>query len=341
MAYNKETEMYEGYIYKIENLINHKLYIGKTTRSIHKRWIEHQYRSKDLKSYIAKEGKKTLYYAINKYGIENFSISELNYVEHPSKEDLDVLLDDLEEKLIEKYNSIVPYGYNISHGGKRDGSRGKQKAVAQYDLNGCLLKTYSSASDAEEINGIYGVSDACLGRHPIIGGFMWRYIENNNIVDKIIPYEGGLRTKRIIQVDFDGNIIKEYLSINEASKETGINNVTIGDCVNNRNCRLTAGGYSWYEIGFDIDIVSLKYDKYVKPEHLNYGTGKETVNMYTLQDEYVMTFDSVKEASMYINKHPSNITKCINKCQKSSGGYKWYHANDPTQPDKSKIQQTN
>ena len=57
-----------GFIYKIINNINDKVYIGKTDFSIEKRWAEHKKDSqKDLKN-------RPLYRAMNKYGIENFSI---------------------------------------------------------------------------------------------------------------------------------------------------------------------------------------------------------------------------------------------------------------------------
>ena len=42
MAYNKESGMYEGYIYKIYNDVNDKVYIGQTTRSIKKRWAAYK-----------------------------------------------------------------------------------------------------------------------------------------------------------------------------------------------------------------------------------------------------------------------------------------------------------
>lgn len=37
MAYNKETGMWEGYIYKIWNDINDKIYIGQTYSTIKER----------------------------------------------------------------------------------------------------------------------------------------------------------------------------------------------------------------------------------------------------------------------------------------------------------------
>ena len=59
-----------AYIYKITNLINDKLYIGKTSRDIETRWKEHLRHSETLPDI-------PLYRAINKYGKENFIIEEI------------------------------------------------------------------------------------------------------------------------------------------------------------------------------------------------------------------------------------------------------------------------
>ena len=83
-------------IYKIENLINHKVYIGQSIH-IEKRWQQHCQLSAD--SVIAK--------AIQKYGKENFSFQILE--ECSEKE-----LDEKELSYIKYYNSLVPNGYNIT-----------------------------------------------------------------------------------------------------------------------------------------------------------------------------------------------------------------------------------
>ena len=58
-------------IYKIENNINHKIYIGQSI-DIEKRWLHHKFLGQNLKDY------DTSYYihaALNKYGVENFEFS--------------------------------------------------------------------------------------------------------------------------------------------------------------------------------------------------------------------------------------------------------------------------
>ena len=62
------------------------------------------------------------------------------------------------------------------------------------------------------------------------------------------------------------------------------------------------------------------------------------INAYTLDDIYLDTFNSAKEAKRKygFNDHTS-IYKCCRYEMKSSQGYKWYYADDINQPDKTKI----
>ena len=102
------------YIYKITNLVNQKVYIGKTTKTIEHRWNKHIQDS--TRTNIEN---RPLYKAFKKYGIENFIIEEL---EECSIDELN----DREVYWIEKLGSFK-YGYNATKGG--DG-----KHYADYDL---------------------------------------------------------------------------------------------------------------------------------------------------------------------------------------------------------------
>lgn len=83
-------------IYKIENLINHKVYIGQSIH-IEKRWNEHCQNSSN--SLIGK--------AIKKYGKDNFSFQILEEIQDITK------LNDLETYYIKQFNSLTPNGYNV------------------------------------------------------------------------------------------------------------------------------------------------------------------------------------------------------------------------------------
>ena len=87
-------------IYKITNLINEKVYIGQSIH-IERRWQEHCKPSS--RSLIGK--------AIQKYGKEHFAFQVL-------EECAEEQLDDLEERYISEYGSIVPKGYNIETASK-------------------------------------------------------------------------------------------------------------------------------------------------------------------------------------------------------------------------------
>lgn len=90
-----------GKIYKITNLINGKVYIGQTVRSIEKRWKEH-YNNPSC---------RILFSAICKYGKKNFKIQQVD-----SSNDINDL-NKKEQEYIEMYNSLSPFGYNIREGG--------------------------------------------------------------------------------------------------------------------------------------------------------------------------------------------------------------------------------
>ena len=106
-------------IYKIENLINGKVYIGQSN-DIYRRWVYHKNSvfNKNNKCY-----NRPLYKDIREYGIENFSFEILEKCDEKD-------LDDLEKMYIKKYRSFVGFyksnGYNLTLGG--GGMLGKESS---------------------------------------------------------------------------------------------------------------------------------------------------------------------------------------------------------------------
>lgn len=168
-----------GYIYCITNLINNKRYIGKTTNSIEERFKEHC-------SDFQKErcSKRPLYDAMNKYGIENFKIEEIEYIEDDSK---------LSEREVYWINELQTYGhngYNATMGG--DG-----KILYDYNEIIELAKLgYSSSQIIEKIGCCVDIVYKVLKTHDI----------------KLRKGD----SKMVLQYDLANNYIQTFFSLSDA-----------------------------------------------------------------------------------------------------------------------------
>lgn len=91
-----------GYIYCIENKLNHKKYIGQTRTPLEVRWNKHKRK--------ASLGEKGIAGALAKYGIENFNFYKILEC------DVDDL-DEMEKYYIKKYDTFNS-GYNLTLGGQ-------------------------------------------------------------------------------------------------------------------------------------------------------------------------------------------------------------------------------
>lgn len=98
-----------AYIYKIVNLINNKIYIGKTNLTIDERWKAHcqDYNKPRIE-------KRPLYDAMKKYGIENFKIEEVEECDSAKSSEREIYW-------INFFNSYIGFndskGYNATKGG--------------------------------------------------------------------------------------------------------------------------------------------------------------------------------------------------------------------------------
>lgn len=94
------------FVYLVTNLIDGKKYVGKTEKTVRKRWREHLANARNLKH------QEYLYRAIRTHGLENFSVDCL--AEATTAEGLN----DLERQWIQTLNTIAPHGYKMTTGGE-------------------------------------------------------------------------------------------------------------------------------------------------------------------------------------------------------------------------------
>lgn len=128
----------QGYIYLIENKINNKKYVGKTTYSLKRRFAEHVRN-------IKKHPDRPLYRAMNKYGKDNFEIRELECCDIS-------LLEEREKYWISYFNTYLGDGYNATYGGSG-------KYLYDYDL---IVSTYLELHNVKETAEAIGCCVECV-----------------------------------------------------------------------------------------------------------------------------------------------------------------------------------
>lgn len=132
-----------GFIYKVSNKINNKIYIGQTIQNPMDRWYRHC-----QKSHLSKaEENMAIKKAILKYGKNNFQFEVIETIENCTKE----LLDNREIYWISYYNSYES-GYNCTKGGSSGAKPLKISIEKQKDIINIYREGFSLRDIAKEYN---------------------------------------------------------------------------------------------------------------------------------------------------------------------------------------------
>lgn len=137
--------------------------------------------------------------------------------------------------------------YNVIYGTcRKRASLKKSKKVIQFTSDGEMVAQYSSFKEAQEKTGFQytNISKVCRGLREFCGGYRWRYIDDETSklsrrkseAEKAMTNAKKKRTTvyhaPVVQYTKKGELIKEYQTIYDAHKETGIAKRVILD-----NCR--------------------------------------------------------------------------------------------------------
>lgn len=222
--------MEEKYIVYLHiNKTNNKVYVGITSMAVNNRWREG-------KGYIKCE---IMNRAILKYGWNNFE----HIILCKTSKDRAIVL---EQYLIRHYKR-KGLSYNISNGGQGVGT------VSEYTKNklrkyvGSKASMYGKHPSKETIEKRVSTRKA-LGHYakdmPWLAKYRLRKGKDSPLFGKA-PSENTLLAHRkiILQFSLDGEFIKEFNSIKEASEEIGVSKSAIVHCLKGKTKK--AGGYKW------------------------------------------------------------------------------------------------
>lgn len=210
-----------SYIYKITNSINGKSYIGATKKTIQNRWQNHLNDSKKERFQ-----NRPLYIAMNKYGVDKFTIDVVEECEDDS------LLFEREIFWIDYYDTFRN-GYNATYGGSG-------KSVIDYGL---VYETYKNLNNnckktAEQLHIDEGWASLII-----------RALSGKEKLER--PKIG---RKRVNMYSLDNKYIKSFSSTRDAARfiisEKGLNPENEGGyCAHIVHVcngkRKTMGGFKW------------------------------------------------------------------------------------------------
>ncbi len=214
----------QGYIYLIENKINNKKYVGKTTYSIKERFRQHL---TDFNKHL----ERPLYRAINKYGKENFEVVELECCEIEK-------LDEREKYWIKYYNTFHGEGYNATLGG--EGS-----SYWNHDL---IIETYLKTKSFSETGKIIGCHADTVQK--VIDSSNIKHFDSYLVMKekrghKIQAFD--FKTNELIK-SFNSQIeAGQWLIDNQKTKITDLKKLSyvIGRAARGLDNRKQAYGYKW------------------------------------------------------------------------------------------------
>ena len=278
------------YVYMHKNKINNKIYIGRTKQTKTNRWGTNGNGYRDQADF---------WQAINDFGWDNFehiilaenlTQDEANKLEREliakyNTTDLDYgyngnsggekglqWSDAARERMSESAKQRCDEEWRIQNSQLQSGSKRPQcsnpcsdevkeifrkrnsKAVYQKTLGGMIIRKFNSQSEAERITGVPQASiwRCCNNQVKSAGGYDWDYVDSCNE-----PHEN--RMQIVVQLDFDGNYIREWACAAYAEDELGIVRGKVTVCC--KGYRRSTGGFKW--------MYKEDYDKLTKQNDLN------------------------------------------------------------------------
>lgn len=192
--------------------------------------------------------------------------------------------------------------------------------VAQYSLDGQLLKIFNTTEDAAiEVNSnVSNISAACNEENQVnnIKGFLWRRFEKTPL-EKIQPYinQNEESSLMVHEYDLKGNFIQSFGSIREASR----NNVERSALKSKYRNKPIHSKNNWYIISNELPNPKIEVKKQ--------NTQRRRVHQIDPSTgEIIKTWNSTREPQKILGI--SNVYSVCNGKRKSMGGFIWKYAEE-------------
>ena len=215
------------------------------------------------------------------------------------------------------------------------------KKVVQLDKDGNYIQTWKSINEAGRNLKILPttICSCCKNKQCFSGGYLWIYMEDYEKMDKEQILELIKNKKRhknsisVVQLDINGNFIKEWNSAKDAGRHIGHFDTSITSCCKNK--LKTAYGYIWI---YKDEYENTK-NKITKEQIENKLLNKNCIKVVQLDKfgDVVKIWDSIKKASDYNNVSTTSINYCCKNRNNHTCGSVWMYESEYNKLDKNKI----
>jgi len=203
-----------GYIYLITNKQDNKKYVGQTLENdIYERWRAH-----------FKKGSNCRYlkHALQKYGKDSFKFQIICIC-------FDSDCDKYEKEYMEKYNALVPNGYNL----REAGNNGKQNQETKNKISNSVRLYYSKLSDQQK-------KEYSEKRSGVNNGQFGKKIPDS-VKEKMVK---SMKNKRKVDCyNLDNELIHSFDSIADGARKINVDPNNLRNCCKGRY--KTCGGFIW------------------------------------------------------------------------------------------------
>lgn len=218
-------------IYCIENIINHKKYVGQSI-DIYSRWSKHKSElnnNRHFNDYLQK--------AWNKYGPDNFKFYTIELCDEK-------LLDERENYYIDFYETLDRNkGYNLMSGGTFGRQYTEESCIKRsQSLKGHKVSKETRLKISKNHADISGQNNGMYGKHHTEEAK--RKVSEAN--------KGKISSRRNHTMVYCTELDKTFKDATEASKELNLDSSAILKCC--RGERKTCGGYHWKFINLENNI---------------------------------------------------------------------------------------
>lgn len=180
-----------------------------------------------------------------------------------------------------------------------------------------LIIRYTNFQTKEKI--VKGFYENCLQKNITFNDYIF---SSKQIKDDLQIRNKRVYKRKVIQIDLlNHNIIREYNSMEEAHRITGISSGQISDCCKG-NCK-TAGGYVWTYNNGNIDIEDV-----IKRATIPNKTNAVVIFQKDKNGDIVKEWKSITEAAHSLGVSYQSIQACCSGKQKTCKGFVWSYKQD-------------